>query len=261
MTPTDPLLQITGLRVSYPDRRHGGKGRFTAVDGVDLSLERGEAVGLVGESGSGKSTLARAVVGVVPVDAGRVRFNGEDLGALRARDPREAARRVQMVFQDAQGALDPRQRVGSALGEVLRLHGGTGGSEAVAAVDALLARVGLEPSHARRFPHQLSGGQRQRVGIARALAVEPDVLILDEPVSALDVSVQAQILTLLDELRRDLDLAVLLIAHDLAVVRNVCHRVAVLYRGRLVETAPTDALFASPEDPYTRALLDAVPRL
>lgn len=261
MTAAPPVLEITGLRVSYSDRRRGAHGRFTAVDGVDLTLARGEAVGLVGESGSGKSTLARAVVGVVPVEAGEVRAGGEDLGLLRERDPRAAARRVQMVFQDAQGALDPRQRVGSALGEVLRLHDGSVGSEAEDAVAALLARVGLEESHARRFPHQLSGGQRQRVGIARALAVEPDVLILDEPVSALDVSVQAQILTLLDGLRRDLDLSVLLIAHDLAVVRNVCHRVAVMYRGRLVETAPTDALFAAPTDPYTRALLDAVPRL
>lgn len=255
-----PLLEVAGLRVSYPDRRRGGRGRFTAVRGVDLVLGAGEVLGLVGESGSGKSTLARAVVGVVPVDAGRIVFDGRDLAELRASDPRAAAGRVQMVFQDASGALDPRQRIGSALREVLAVHGRAGpGSDD--RVGALLARVGLEATHADRYPHQLSGGQRQRVGIARALAVEPDVLILDEPVSALDVSVQAQILVLLDALRRDLGLSILFIAHDLAVVRNLCDHVAVMYRGRIMESAPAEALFAGPRHPYTRALLDAVPTL
>ncbi|MEQ9569825.1 MAG: ABC transporter ATP-binding protein [Longimicrobiales bacterium] len=260
---TEPLLEIEALRVAYPDRRRRGRRTVDAVRGIDLSVARGEAVGLVGESGSGKSSLARAVVGVVPVAAGRVRVGGDDLSELRASDPLAAARRVQMVFQDALGALDPRQRIGSALREVLAVHGratGDAGGEA-AAVTALLTRVGLEPDHADRFPHQLSGGQRQRVGIARALAVEPEVLILDEPVSALDVSVQAQILALLDELRRSLDLAILFIAHDLAVVRNVCDRVAVSYRGRLMEIAPTEALFTAPRHPYTRTLLHAVPTL
>lgn len=264
-----PALEVVDLHVSYPDRRRGAgrRHRVLAVRGVDLRIEPGEALGLVGESGSGKSTVARALVGVVPLAAGWIRAGGDDLSEVRARDPLEAARRIQMVFQDVQGALDPRQRVGSALREVLTVHGLSGhdgedpGEAAQSRVRALLERVGLTVEHAGRFPHQLSGGQRQRVGIARALAVEPDVLVLDEPVSALDVSVQARILGLLDELRRNLGLSVLFIAHDLAVVRNLCDRVAVLYRGRIMEEAPVDRLFAAPRHPYTLDLLAAVPRL
>lgn len=253
------VLEVRGLTVRYLEGRGGGGPPVEAVAGVDLSLRRGEVLGLVGESGSGKSSFARAVMGVVP-SSGSVRIGADDLGALRAADPVGAARRIQMVFQDSSGALDPRQRVGSALLEVLRLHPRVG-DPPEDAVRALLARVGLGEEHRNRFPHQLSGGQRQRVGIARALAVSPEVLILDEPVSALDVSVQAQILVLLDDLRRTLGISLLVIAHDLGVVRNLCDRVAVMYRGSIVEVAPSDTLFAEPRDPYTRTLLGAVPTL
>ncbi|WP_405282790.1 ATP-binding cassette domain-containing protein [Gaopeijia maritima] len=255
-----PILTVRGLSVRYPDRRRGTGGTVEAVRGVDLDLAAGEALGIVGESGSGKSSLVRALMGIVP-SSGSIRLEGRDLAALRAAKPLAAARRMQLVFQDSSGALDPRQRVGAALREVLELHGRLEDAPE-AAVGALLEQVGLDPAeHAPRFPHQLSGGQRQRIGIARALAVRPDVLLLDEPVSALDLSVQAQILVLLAELRRSLGLSLVVIAHDLAVVRNVCDRVAVMYRGKIVEIAPTDDLFANPLHPYTRTLLDAVPTL
>ena len=258
-----PALTVTGLRVSYPDRRRGAaaRGRFRAVEGVDLRVDAGEAVALVGESGSGKSTIARALVGVVDVDSGSITCRGEDIVDLRRRNPVAAARRIQMVFQDVSGALDPRQKIGAALREVLSIHDLLGGDGGGARVAALLDEVGLPPSFAERYPHRLSGGQRQRVGIARALAVEPDVLVLDEPVSALDVSVQARILGLLERLRSERGVALLLIAHDLAVVRTVCRNVSVLYRGRIVESGPTETMFADPRHPYTRDLLRAVPRV
>jgi oligopeptide/dipeptide ABC transporter ATP-binding protein len=256
-------LRVVDVQVSYPDRRRGADrgDRVVAVRGVDLRIDPGEALGLVGESGSGKSSLARALVGVVPMDRGQIHLGGEDLAALRSTDPQAAARRIQMVFQDVLGALDPRQRVGAALREVLSVHGLAGEDGGEMNAVELLRRVGLEPEHGGRFPHQLSGGQRQRVGIARALAVEPDVLVLDEPVSALDVSVQARILGLLDTLRRDLGIGVLMIAHDLAVVRNLCDRVAVMYRGGIMEVGPVSPLFDAPRHPYTIDLLAAVPRL
>ncbi len=261
-TPT-PALEIRDLTVRYPERGAGHTHDRAVVQGVDLRLGTGEVMGLVGESGSGKSTIARAILGLARPTTGVIRAGGADLTDVRARDPLAAARRVQMVFQDVLGALDPRQRIGSALAEVLRVHGlvAAGTDEAGRRVEELLARVGLTAEHSHRFPHQLSGGQRQRVGIARALAVEPDVLVLDEPVSALDVSVQSQILALIDHLTSHLGLTVLLIAHDLSVVRNLCTRVAVLHRGRIVEIAPTDMLFDTPRHPCTRELLDAVPRL
>jgi oligopeptide/dipeptide ABC transporter ATP-binding protein len=263
MSAQDPLLDFVDVEVSYPDRRRGVRRTraVAAVQGVSLSLRRGEALGLVGESGSGKSTLGRAVMGLAPVGSGRILLDGTDVADLRRRDPLQAARRVQMVFQDALGALDPRQRIGAALSEVLAVHGIEGPNGGLERALELLESVGLGSEQVDRFPHQLSGGQRQRAGIARALALEPDVLILDEPVSALDVSVQAQILTLLDTLRREFDLTLLLIAHDLAVVRNVCDRVAVLYRGRIVEESDVDRLFSDPLHPYTRDLLAAVPTI
>lgn len=263
MSQHEPFLDLEDLAVSYRDRRRGSRhaSRVAALQGVSLSLHRGEAFGLVGESGSGKSTLARAVMGLVPLDAGRVVLEGSDLAALRRRDRLAAARRVQMVYQDALGVLDPRQAVGSALTEVLAVHGVRDSRQGRERAVALLDSVGLGPEYFDRLPHQLSGGQRQRAGIARALAVEPDVLILDEPVSALDVSVQAQILVLLEALRSELGLTLLLIAHDLAVVRNVCDRVAVAFEGRIVEQAGAEELFQNPLHPYTRDLLAAVPRI
>ncbi|MBT8403181.1 MAG: ABC transporter ATP-binding protein [Gemmatimonadetes bacterium] len=260
---TAPALEVRGLHVSYPDRRRGASAgtRFPAVQGVDLRIDAGEAVGLVGESGSGKSTIARALVGVADLDSGSITCRGDDLIGLRRRNPGAAARRVQMVFQDVSGALDPRQRIGAALREALSLHGLLGDDGGEARIASLLDEVGLPHSFAERYPHRLSGGQRQRVGIARALAVEPDVLVLDEPVSALDVSVQAHILGLLDRLRMEREVALLLIAHDLGVVRNVCRNVAVLYRGRVVESGPTETLFSDPRHPYTRDLLRSVPRV
>ena len=263
MSDQTPLLDLIDVKVSYPDRRRGARrtSRIAAVQGVSLSLRRGEAVGLVGESGSGKSTLGRAIMGLAPLSSGRILLSGDDVGAIRRRDPLHAARRVQMVFQDALGALDPRQRIGAALTEVLIVHGLEGPGGGRERTLELLESVGLAAEHVDRFPHQLSGGQRQRAGIARALALEPDVLILDEPVSALDVSVQAQILTLLDRLRKEFDLTLLFIAHDLAVVRNVCDRVAVLFRGRIVEASDAERLFSDPLHPYTRDLLAAVPQI
>ena len=263
MSDAPPFLDLVDLEVSYRDRRRGARrrARVLAVQGVSLGIRRGEAFGLVGESGSGKSTLARAVMGLVPLDAGSVTLDGTDLVALRRRDPMGASRRVQMVYQDALGALDPRQAIGAALVEVLAVHGIQDARSGRDRAGELLDSVGLGSEHFDRLPHQLSGGQRQRVGIARALAVEPEVLILDEPVSALDVSVQAQILFLLEKLRHELGLTILLIAHDLAVVRNVCDRVAVAFRGRVVEQAEAEELFGKPLHPYTNDLLAAVPRL
>jgi oligopeptide/dipeptide ABC transporter ATP-binding protein len=229
-----------------------------AVDGVDLQVARGEALGLVGESGSGKSTLARALAGLQPVDSGEIRLDGRPLPARRSRDDH---RRIQMVFQDPYSSLNPRMTVGSMLGELLRVHHVVPRPEIAAESGQLLTMVGLDPGALTRYPRQFSGGQRQRVAIARALALRPDLLIADEPVSSLDVSVQATILNLLRDLRAELGLALLLIAHNLAVVRHLCDRVAVMYLGRIIEVADTEALVRSPRHPYTRALIAAIPRL
>jgi oligopeptide transport system ATP-binding protein len=213
----------------------------------------------VGESGCGKSTLARLVLRLIEPTAGSVRFEGRDMLALRGGALRACRRRMQIVFQDPYGSLNPRMTVGAAIGEVLRVHRLATRAEEPARVAGLLARVGLDPDQAARYPHELSGGQRQRVGIARALAVEPVLLVCDEPVSALDVSVQAQILNLLQDLQAGLGLACLLISHDLRVVRQMCQRVAVMYLGRIVEIGPADALYARPQHPYTQQLLEAIP--
>jgi len=231
-----------------------------AVRDVSFELRRGETLALVGESGCGKSTTARLVLGLDRPDAGTVRFDGRDVHALSSAELRAFRRRAQIVFQDPVGSLNPRIRVGDVLREPLRVHRVVPPERVEERVGELLERVGLDPRDARRYPHEFSGGQRQRIGIARALSVEPDLVVADEPVSALDVSVQAQILNLLTDLQEELGLTYLFIAHDLAVVRHVARRVAVMYLGRIVETGPREDLFERPLHPYTRALLDAVPR-
>jgi oligopeptide transport system ATP-binding protein len=254
--PDGPLLEVTDLRVHFPTSR----GPVKAVDGVSFALRHGETLGLVGESGCGKSTTARAIVGLVPVTSGSVRFEGNEIAGLSARRFRPLRPRLQMVFQDPYASLNPRLRVDAIVGEPLVIHGKGGGAAARdERVRELLETVGLDPAMRRRYPHEFSGGQRQRIGLARALALEPDVVILDEPVSALDVSVQAQVLNLLEALRRRLGLTYLFIAHNLGVVRHVSDRVAVMYLGRIVELAPREDVFTRPLHPYTEALLSAVP--
>src|SRR4051812_13983833 len=249
-------LRVTDLAVHYPTR-HGQTVR--AVDGVSFAIAPQETLGLVGESGCGKSSVANAVIGVVAPTRGSVLVNGTEVGHADGATLRRVRAGVQMVFQDPATSLNPRMTVGAAVGEPLEVRGVARGRALRDRVAALLAEVGLRPEHASRYPHQFSGGQRQRIVIARALALRPALLVCDEPVSALDVSVRAQILNLLVALQRSHAMASLFVSHDLAVVRHVCDRVAVMYLGRLVELAPRDALYASPRHPYTRALLLAVP--
>jgi peptide/nickel transport system ATP-binding protein len=254
-----PLALVRQLTKEYPIHRgllRRRRGTVHALDRVDLEIRKGECLALVGESGSGKTTLGRCLMRLIEPTSGSVLFDGEDLLALRPRDLRSRRRRFQMVFQDPWGSLDPRQRVGSSVGEPLA---GLGSPERDRRVAELMTAVGLDAGLAGRWPHELSGGQRQRVGIARALATEPDLLVADEPVSALDVSIRAQILDLLADLRRRLDLALLFISHDLGAVARLADRVAVLYEGRLVELASVDDLFQRPRHPYTVRLLAAVP--
>jgi oligopeptide/dipeptide ABC transporter ATP-binding protein len=232
-----------------------------AVTDISLTVEPGEAVGLVGESGSGKSTLGRLLLGLIEPSAGRVLFEGRDLAALPAAEHRRIRRRMQIVFQDPQSSLDPRRSVGAQIVDGLAIHDILPAARRRARAEELMALVGLPPEHFTRYPHQFSGGQRQRIGIARALATGPDFLVADEPVSALDVSVQAQVLHLLADLRRRLHLALLFISHDLAVVRSLCDRVVVMYLGRVMEEGPVAAVFAEPRHPYTQALLSALPSL
>ena len=260
---TTPLLEVRDLKKHFPVGTRGLLGRprgwLKAVDGVSFTLERGQTLGLVGESGCGKSTTARAILGLHPATSGSVKLDGVELTGLDRRGWRPHRRRLQMIFQDPYASLDPRQTVGSILSEPLKIHGlGKPQNRKLRALE-LLEAVGLNPRHLNRYPHEFSGGQRQRIGVARALALEPDLIVCDEPVSALDVSIQAQILNLLEELQERFRLAYLFIAHDLAVVRQVCDRIAVMYLGRVVESAERDELFRAPRHPYTQALLSAVP--
>lgn len=265
MTPAPsprPLLAIEGLRKEYAVRRgflRRQTGTLYALAGADLEMAAGECLALVGESGSGKTTLGRCAVKLIEPTAGRVVFAGEDLAGLGGRELRARRRRFQMVFQDPYSSLDPRQRVDSIVAEPLEIHTRLGRPGRAARVAGLLEMVELAPELGRRFPHELSGGQRQRVGIARALAPEPELLVADEPVSSLDVSVRAQILALLAGLRRRLGLTLLLIAHDMAAVEQLADRVAVMYLGRIVEIAGAGELFRRPLHPYTVSLLSAVP--
>ncbi len=250
------LLEMDDLQVVY-----GKKGReVRAVNGVSMHIEAGEILGLVGESGCGKSSLGKAVMGLVPAAAGSVRFEGRSIFGLKKAEQKRVCQALQMVFQDPYGSLNPRMQIGTALCDVMEVHGiGTSGEDRLAQAKALLRSVGLPEDTVSRYPHEFSGGQRQRICIARALTLSPSLIIADEPVSALDVSVQADILALLEELRRDRGLAFLFISHDLAVVRNVCDRVAVMLDGVVVETGRVEEVIDHPQHAYTKKLLAAVP--
>jgi ABC-type oligopeptide transport system ATPase subunit len=234
-------------------------GDVRAVNGVSLELARGETLSLVGETGSGKTTLARCIAMLTRVTAGRIVFDGVDITRVAAADARTVRRTLQMIFQDPYGSLNPRHRVGYIIGEPFEIHGIATGAERMRRVRELMELVGLNPDDAHRLPHEFSGGQRQRVNIARAIALRPDLIICDEPVSALDVSIRAQILNLLTDLRREFGLTYLFVSHDLSVVRHVSDRVAVMRHGEIVEMAPTSQLFATPQHAYTRALIGAIP--
>jgi oligopeptide/dipeptide ABC transporter ATP-binding protein len=257
------LVELDDVRVWFPIKsglvldRHVGD--VKAVDGVSLTIKRGETLGLVGESGCGKSTLGRAILRLYEPTSGRILFDGRDITALSEGDMRVVRRRMQMIFQDPYASLNPRHSVGRIVGEPLRVHGVASGAEVGARVRQLLEIVGLPADAASRYPHEFSGGQRQRIGLARSLALNPELVVCDEPVSALDVSIQAQIINLMEELQRELGLTYLFIAHDLAVVRHISTRIAVMYLGKIVEVASADDLYDNPLHPYTITLLSAIP--
>jgi len=258
------LLEIRGLKKYFPvggglfSRR---KGAVRAVDGVDLTVEAGETLGLVGESGCGKSTLGRAILRLIEPTAGEVVFEGKNLSKLSPRELRDMRREMQIIFQDPYASLNPRMRVGDIVGEGLEIHKLAAGRKKRDRVMELLKQVGLRQEHYDRYPHEFSGGQRQRIGIARALAVNPRFIVADEPVSSLDVSIQAQIINLLQELQEKMHLTYFFISHDLRVVEHISHRVAIMYLGKIVEIAPSDKIYQEAKHPYTRALLSAVPML
>jgi oligopeptide transport system ATP-binding protein len=256
------LVEVDDLKVHFPIRAGIFKrtaGTVKAVDGVTFEVRRGETLGLVGESGCGKSTIGRAMIRLREPTEGSVRFDGVDLMSLKTEPLRKMRRRMQIIFQDPYGSLDPRMTVGSIVSDPIETHHLAKGAAKKERVAELLRLVGLDPKYVSRYPHEFSGGQRQRIGVARALAVEPEFIVCDDPISALDVSIQAQVLNLLTDLRKNLGLTYLFVAHDLSVVKHISDRVAVMYLGKVVEIGPPDQLYAAPGHPYTRALLSAVP--
>jgi oligopeptide/dipeptide ABC transporter ATP-binding protein len=265
VTDSDVVLRLDNVRKEFPAASSGGLAHRTpevvhAVDGVSLEVRRGETLGLVGETGCGKSTLARCITRLLPITSGRVVLDGVDISVLSNRQMRPLRRDLQMIFQDPYGSLNPRRRVGSIIGDPFSIHGRGGGStERRRKVQALMELVGLNPEHYNRFPAEFSGGQRQRIGVARALAMRPKIIVCDEPVSALDVSIQAQIINLLLDLQSEFNLTYVFISHDLSVVEHVSNRVAVMYLGKVVELARTADLHARTRHPYAKALLSAVP--
>jgi oligopeptide transport system ATP-binding protein len=260
---TRPLLEVRDLRVEFAVREQfsstRGAGCIRAVDGVSFDLQRGEVLGLVGESGCGKSTISRAILRLIPISGGEILFDGHDLCSMDDRTLRSIRRRIQMIFQDPYASLNPSMTVYQTIAELLSIHGIASGKKKRQKVMEMLEVVELDPDYIDRYPHEFSGGQRQRISIARALVVNPEFLVADEPVSALDVSVQAQILNLMQELQHSFDLTYLFISHDLSVVRHISSRIAIMYLGKIVELAPSGELFRNPLHPYSRALLSAVP--
>jgi ATPase components of various ABC-type transport systems, contain duplicated ATPase len=260
---SEPLLEVTNLVKHFPVKRglliDREVDRVRAVDDVSLTVARGETLGLVGESGCGKSTLCRTVLQLLEPTSGSVRFEGREIAGLSRRKMRPLRREMQMIFQDPYASLNPRKRIGQIVGNPLKLQGVASGADLRRRVQELLERVGLAAEHYNRYPHEFSGGQRQRIGIARALALEPKLIVADEPVSALDVSIQAQIVNLLDDLQDELGLTYVFVAHDIGVVRHISDRIAVMYAGKIVEEGPADRVCEHPADPYTRTLLAAVP--